>query len=262
MKGGRRSVIGAELDSYMASRRRMTGWISKTVKSWKAKPKPAPRTAPTLSRPVVHERPHIIQQKVIVQDGFEDMSPGVWGRMSGFFGKVFGKQESEFEEYDFAPDVDFTPPEAVLKTHPGLNRPVQPNSARLQPKTDTAMQLQKEMVQNVQKQQGFAPQPKVTVYEPQTPAPQPEQKKKGWSFFSRKKKDDDYAQMPQAQPQNEYLVSNYEKELNDTKEDMREMTKIFLAGMERMPPEELHKFKRTEELYRLKVLLKKHNVIK
>ncbi len=68
--------------------------------------------------------------------------------------------------------------------------------------------------------------------------------------------------MPQAQPQNEYLVSNYEKELNDTKEDMREMTKIFLAGMERMPPEELHKFKRTEEFDRLKVLLKKHNVIK
>lgn len=189
--------------------------------------------------------------------------------MSGFFGNVFGKKDGDFEEYDFAPEVDFTPPDAVLRSNPQLNRQSSPahHGPAQTRRSETTMQLQQEMMRNVEKAQGQSmreqPKPKVVAYDqmPTQVYDEPKPKKK-WSLFGFGKKEPEFVEMPQEQPKADMILSNYEKELGDTREDMREMTKIFLAGMERMPPEELHKFKRTEEFDRLKVLLKKHNVIK
>lgn len=262
MDGGRRRELDREISSYMASRKGV-GWVNRTLKNFARKRKVARLKA---------YQPKIEQALPVQDQEFEDMSPGVWGRMSGFFGKAFGKKEEVYDDYDFAPDVEFTPPEDVLRSDPGLAQKqslrITPSSARMNAQSQLRPQpvsqsrpLQQPKLQVYDTEKTHSqPKLKITTYEQSVACEQP--KKRGWSFFGwGRKKEPEYVQMP-SEPEPEFVMSNAEREVTEIKEDMREVTKIFLKSMERVPSEELAKLKRTEEFDRLKVLLKKHNVIK
>ncbi|MFQ5620777.1 MAG: hypothetical protein ACE5FT_02965 [Candidatus Nanoarchaeia archaeon] len=52
------------------------------------------------------------------------------------------------------------------------------------------------------------------------------------------------------------------EEVADAKEDLKVLAKLFLSTLEQLPPEELKKFKQTDEFKNFKDILRRHNVIK
>ncbi|MEK6874405.1 MAG: hypothetical protein AABX52_01500 [Nanoarchaeota archaeon] len=255
MKGGRREELDKEITSYLASRKR-SSWIYNICRVFlKRRPKHKTMSVvqpkPQQKYVRIQHKPEPQQQNI---EEFEDMSPGVWVRMAGFFSRAFGKEE-ELEDMEFAPDVDFIPPDEVLQQTQQVSQTLPKMNKQSQ-----QLGMQRPHSQQPQRQTIKQEQPRITVYDDEITSQIPMKKK--WSLFSWRQKKEEAVTTPKQDTHSELLITQAEQESYDTKEDMREVTKIFLKTLERLPPEELGRFKRSEDFDRLKILLKKHSVIK